>query len=446
MPYNPNVPNEANQVRTSSGDLALMRENFQDLEPVSVSGMRGLSDTNLAAVAANQVAVWNGSAWNPLSFTLSGLVGTLIAALVSGDTIVHNGSNWVNEPYKLSGLRDTAVDSIAVDEGLKWNGTNYVPIDLSSVGAGGGGSFSGKHVMLRLPSGTQSVPDATDHTITGLESVLNEGSWTVDLAAGTVTVLATSLTHVELIGQAQWQGDSVSGQRALWFEVDGALVSGADVRDVVVANGDPAQTVTHRVVSHTVPVAGGEVLRLRVRQDSGAAVDLENTDDNETWFYVRGLTTSGADMQLRQCRLHLASNQSTLDATNHTVTGMTLSENVGGFANLPASGIIEIPSGVNRAQITVGCAWAANVTGRRSVVPLVDGAPIAPDGMRADLPAANVVTASTRLAMTTYKFPVSGGEVVTLRTFQDSGGALNLEPTANRLVFLNVEAFNLTGG
>lgn len=213
MAYTPNIPNEANLVRGVSGDLTLMRENFQALDPIvsghllSGSVLRGWrfgdstqaerfratisgadpellrfafnSGNDAAPVYTDQFVLRSGgdaeftvkvSGIDPTAaqhLTTKAYVDTLSGQLVSGLT--------------LSGLSDTAVSGAASGNVLTLGGGGiwgFGPAGITTIEAATDTDLTGRvsgHVLIYdgaqwVPSGFLTVSGLFDTDVTGVLS------------------------------------------------------------------------------------------------------------------------------------------------------------------------------------------------------------------------------------------------------------------------------------
>lgn len=87
---------------------------------------------------------------------------------------------------------------------------------------------------------------------------------------------------------------------------------------------------------------------------------------------------------------------------------------------------ITVPAGVRRAKVTAQVQLDANSTGNRGLRLYVDDAQFTDPGSEVLLPA--TPSGEITLQMTTPWLPVSGGEVFSIRVWQDSGVDVDLQP------------------
>lgn len=284
MTYTPDIPDKDNSVRDPvSGDLVLMRQNFQALEPMVVSGLHGLSGVDVAGAVSGEVLLYDGVDWVPGGAvgTLSGLSDTAVSGATSGQVLAWNESDWVPVTAAagtLSGLTDTAVSGATSGQVLKWNGTSWVP--------GASATPALKHVRLVL-SGDLEVADSVSTVISGFTEDLNVGGWVVDLDTGELQVIS-GITHVQGVAQLRWEG-VVSGQRNVGMVLSGDAGTedmGRDVRSSVDTN-----IIIHNAATWMVPVTGGEIVNLVAYQDSSNPVDAQAAGE-ATFLYLRGFDFS----------------------------------------------------------------------------------------------------------------------------------------------------------
>lgn len=89
MAYNKTVPNENNLVRTASGDVAAMRENFVQLAPIIESGLHGLSGVDAPSPADGQYLRFDTGS---LSWVASGELDEFVKSagdVMSGSLVLH---------------------------------------------------------------------------------------------------------------------------------------------------------------------------------------------------------------------------------------------------------------------------------------------------------------------------------------------------------------------
>jgi hypothetical protein len=155
MAYRPDIPNQANLVRTASGDLALMQGNFNALAPIVsgtvVSGtlpsaaIRGFyfgdptnrkryflqSDGSDVFQLMRNVSGESSPSWQAI-FSASQVSGAdvVFAMKVSGIDPTASGhfatKNYVDTVPTLSGLADTTITSPSSGDMLEWDGSGWV--------------------------------------------------------------------------------------------------------------------------------------------------------------------------------------------------------------------------------------------------------------------------------------------------------------------------------
>lgn len=96
MAYDSTVPNENNLVRTASGDLVKMRQNFEVLDPVATSGLHGLisGGTPLSGSVPYLSASGTDQDWHYKRLDLDSLSGVDTSGAISGQPLTYDGSGW----------------------------------------------------------------------------------------------------------------------------------------------------------------------------------------------------------------------------------------------------------------------------------------------------------------------------------------------------------------
>lgn len=326
MGWDKTIPNENNVVRGVSGDLAKVRENFEALDPIVVSGLHGLPGVDAASPASGDVLRHDGSGWANAQDTLSGLVDTDVAGAVSGDALTYNDATKKWEPntpvQSLSGLTDTDVAGAASGDALTYNSATgkwepATPVaalnDLTDVdtsgavsgqalvfdgsGWGPGASVSSglSRAMLVLGSdqAVVSVSGApyTPATVTGMVQTANEGGWATNPASGIIEV-PSGVSLVEVRAQVAWEAGSGTSAAKLWLRIDGAPVPSGEVHDSLYYPG--SFVGTNRIVSWAIPVSGGEQLTLEVaHQELPPSYKNVLSSGQQTWFEVREVAAGG---------------------------------------------------------------------------------------------------------------------------------------------------------
>lgn len=477
MAYDSTIPAVGNIIRTSSGDVAKMRENFQHLEPVATSGIHGL--VSGGSVASGAVAVSQGAAataqWHYLLLNLANLLDTVISGPASGQALGFDGSDWVNRFLQLSNLSDVSgTDGASNGEVLKYNGTVWAPGEDTGGAGGGGGAVSGT-ALLRMPSGaTQSLSSSTTvfTAITGLELAYQDGpSWAIEAASGVIEV-PSGLSHIQVIGQIQINGGSSNGRGIeIWWDgtADGG-VSGLTARQDIRATGDALLNVS----TPLIPTSGIEGRKLQVagRQGSGGPLDVEHgvAGAHYTWLNVVGYNTSGSAAGSTggfrgsvTLQLPSGTDQTLGNGLARVITGMQLAQETGNISwgINPASGIIEVPSGVTHVKFGAQVRFQTNATGGRRLEFRRDDGSIAGDSnvfgvgsLHFQTIQAAVSTPQTELTYTGPMVAVSGtatgpdpitGSGIMLVARQDSGGNLDVEwgGGTNLETFWTMEVYNL---
>lgn len=349
MAYDPTIPNQNNIVRTASGDLAKMQENFSVLAPLAsgtvISGtapsaaIRGFylgdpsnrkryfvqsdgsdvfkveRNTNTEAspswetvlsitqaTGASPAFAYTVEGVTPtasghlatkgyvdgLTASLSGLTDTAISAATSGQALVFNGTSWVNSglAYTVNDLTDVAAPSPASGESLVWNGSQWIASGIT----GGSGTLSGLTDvnLTAVADGASLVFDqATQKWIDGTPPA----SSLTDLTDTTITSPASG-QHLVYNGSAWVNEDQASGVRVA------AVLSGVQTQTIPQAavttmsgNEVPFNVGGWTVNSGTITVPGG-VTRVDIIGQATWASSAVGTN-YELELYVNGSAVSG---------------------------------------------------------------------------------------------------------------------------------------------------------
>lgn len=115
-----------------------------------------------------------------------------------------------------------------------------------------------------------AVSDATVTTITWDTTAFEEeGNWAGATPYQIFTVPANAgVTRIKARANIQWTDNSTGG-RECWFTVDGVRVEGIGQSHQLAANSSYQSVETAEI-----SVAGGEVIRLIVQQDSGVSLNI----------------------------------------------------------------------------------------------------------------------------------------------------------------------------
>ena len=248
MTYDPTVPNQANLVRTASGDLTLMQGNFEDLAPL-VSGtvtsgtapsaaIRGFyfgdptnrkryfiqSDGSDILRVMRNVSGEAAPSWQEV-LSLSQVSGEdiLLAMKASGQTptdAAHLATkDYVDTVPTLSGLADTAVSGATSGQIPEWDGSNWVNVNHA-----------------------HSLNDLTDVAIvspaSGEALVYNGAQWEADaltLSSHLSDVLVSGATSGQVLtsdGAGNWTAEGASSIgmiEGIEHQMDGVVGNGAGV-------------------------------------------------------------------------------------------------------------------------------------------------------------------------------------------------------------------------
>jgi hypothetical protein len=295
MPYDYTVPNEANIVRTASGDLVKMRGNFVELTPL-VSGVvlsgtapsaaiRGLylgDDTNRKRFFLESdgsdifrmhrnINTEASPSWQPvLSFSQVSGATVDVGMNVSGISPV-SGEHLATKSYvdsaTLSGLTDTAVSGATSGQVLVYDGTDWTADALSL----------SRVICVLSGAQTQTIPQSTPTTFSGDEVPINLGGFTV--SSGTITMPDTGVSLVDIQGEASWASSGAGTNYDLEIMLNGAALSGLTGYNLSARDRRRKSTtadICHQnVAALDVPVASGDTITMVVYQDGvGAGLDI----------------------------------------------------------------------------------------------------------------------------------------------------------------------------
>jgi hypothetical protein len=313
MPWNPNIPVDTNQVRGVSGDVTRMRENFQTLNPIVISGLNGLSGVAITAAASGDILRYDGTNWVDAVGNLAVLIDVDTSGAVSGQALTYNGSLWVpaTPVQTLSGLTDTDVtgavsgDALTFIGGNQWEPRTAVAAlgDLTDVDTAGAVSgqilgFDGTEWTPTDPAGRvsramlvlgtdQSITQDVATVVTGMTQTVNVGSWATNPASGVIQV-PSGVSLIEARAQATWDTGGGGDQCKLRLLIDGAGVTSGEVQDVRWFSGATFNTANN-IASWAIAVSGGEALTLEVEHSEGGAESILSANQ-QTWFEVRAVS------------------------------------------------------------------------------------------------------------------------------------------------------------
>lgn len=422
MAWNPGIPNEANLVRTASGDLIKMKENFDLLSGVATKGISGIigvsptpaptsgqflrysgtmpnglwrpsglvldeiDDVSAPAPTSGQALTFSAGVWiaaTPVQ-TISGLTDVQMnpPTPLSGQALVYSGTHptgkWTPSGIQISRLDDIGdVNAPSPTSGnvLAWNGSAWVNSGLSSPGNRAALTITGTLTITGGDPFKLIFDEVAFHTSTPALSG-NTTSGEIVVGSGITHVNVAALCGFQLSGAAQ--GD--------WFAAEirrnGVALSGIagyGLQASGVARQSAGLHSTVYVEAPAVPVSSGDVISLWV-QKAGSIADQTMTG-RRNWLYaedaaIRGAGGGGASSVLHNGLITMASGTTQVipNSTNTIVTGMTYGTRVAGgvFVLSGASGMVVIPA--SNSIIThveaVGCvtfSGASTIVGRRQM-------------------------------------------------------------------------------
>lgn len=323
---------------------------------------------------------------------------------------------------------------------------------LAGGGGGGGGgdtvtnNFLGPVIrdpfegVLLTKSAAQSIPNDTDTTLSWDQETydtLDFHSTTVNNSRITIAP-GTSITRVILFGSVRFAADATpAGTRSVVLLRNGSPAAVRGERSAEAA--DVVATVAIGFASPPLDVAGGDFFELRVRQDSGAALDVEAV--GATSF---GLMVVDSDLSRRfvlatpgpfkGALLKLSADQSIPTGADTALSFANEDYDTDGFHESVTNPTrITIPNnlGIARARVLASVLWAAGATGARRVAIRQNGTTFV--GGDTDSGAANEQSQAT-----TPVLSVSDGDYFEAIVRQDSGGALNAVADAQTFLALEV--------
>ena len=310
MTYRPNVPNQANLVRTASGDLALMRGNFSALAPV-VSGMvvsgtlpsaaiQGFyfgDDTNrkryflqsdgsevfqlMRNISGESSPVWQAV----LSFTQASGEDLTFAVKVSGVTPTDDAhlatKAYVDTVPTLSGLADTSISSPSSGQIPEWDGNDWTNVnhvhalnDLTDVSVAA--PASGEALVY-----TGAQWEAVAQTLSGLSDTAVSG--------------ATSGQILTSDGAGGWTADSLTLKRVICV-LSGVQVQSIPQSTLTTFSGDevPVNQGGFTVSSGTITVPDAGCSRVDIQGEASWASSAVGTN-YDLEIMVNGSSLSGLE-------------------------------------------------------------------------------------------------------------------------------------------------------
>jgi hypothetical protein len=470
MPYDKDVPADNNLVRGVSGDLAAMQENFNVLEPVATSGLRGLSGEDgatggivevAAAPDADDLLVFSGGAWRDLTLPLDRVANDVNAAApASGELLAFDGAEWVpsgSANQALDDLTDVATAGATAGQALVFDGANWGPDDVATA--------SDNRMVLTL-TGTQSVTTTADTEVVLDAVAISGGTFTANLTSGQV-IVGAGVTKVDLFGQAAWPV-MASGAHDIYasFHINGAPVSGVAGYPITVSGSRRGSTNNRAVVAAAaweVPVASGDLITLAVRKTEGGTDTLSGLDAAapDTWMAVRepGGGGSSEDPMFTECMIAMASG------TSETLTTGGAFKILSGYDANPrntnsewtvnlTSGHITVPNGVTHITAQMQLRWQlSGSTGVRAASVEIDkGAGFTNFDDISHQVSTPAVPSGAGAFMTLVLPPspyqqVSGGELLRSLAFHTAGGNLDVTGAAfNYLTFFHIQGWRLASG
>jgi len=457
--YDANIPNEANQVRTTSGDLAKMQGNFAALSGVATLGVDGISGADVSGRVEGDLLQFRNTGWGRTDVDADGALtaGALLRWRTAG-----GADRWVASGLAMDDLTDVNAPAPTSGQILKFDGANWVASADEGV-AGSGATTSGfilvSWAQMQL-SGLYTISGGVYATVTGFHvpSALASGAlgapaFTLSAEDGTITV-PSGIELIRVIANAMISGSGANINVDLEPAIDGAPLTTYRTRA-------PRRTLTASEGEHTgfvtpfLTVTGGEVITLLASGNVNGVLHSGGTSFIVEGYQVSGIGGGGSET-FAQVMLRLPSgvNQTLTNNSQVAITGMELIDNVGCFAVLPASGIIELPSGYTHFQAFLSLRYEANGTGDRRAGLLFDGtANAVSGGGQRVLAIQPVVAAGTTPHFVTLVSPLLDlipGTQLQMTGRQGSGGDLDVEwgsvggAGAEHDTYFTIRAFNLT--
>lgn len=292
MAWDKTIPNENNVLRGGGGDIAKMRENFETLDPIVVSGLDGLSGVEVPSPVSGQTLTYNGVSWvseTPVQ-SLSGLSDTAVSGALSGQSLVYQGGGiWAHQTISggaasaLDDLSDVDTSGVVSGQALIYDGSSWGPGEVTGVRAG------------TILSGAETIPNGvTLSEVSGFANLsFNAGGWTI---SGGALVVPSGVSRVDIQGQASWEAVSnATLQTSLYL--NGAPLSGVSNYnlDPMVRWRNTGASIARmqQVLALDVPVQAGDLLTLAVSQNSSLPLSVVGTGSGVGATYLMAREAGG---------------------------------------------------------------------------------------------------------------------------------------------------------
>lgn len=413
MSWWPAIPNEANLVRSASGDLIKIKENFDLLSGVANKGISGIIGTSVDSPTSGQFLRYSGSQptglWRPSGVRLDEIDDVNAPSPTSGQALTFSGAVWIaaTPVQTVSGLTDVQMNPPTPLSGqaLVYSGTHptgkwtpssiqisflddigdvnapaptsgqFLAFDGSAWVASG---FLGINRVLAAMTDTMSVVTGVTTIVSGLATAgINEGGWTITT---TGIVVPSGVTAVRALAQAHWD-TTISGTRSLRIYKNGAPLQTSGAVDTTIFKGTGAQATLENIsqtTSWVFSVSGGDIVQAAVESASTTASPTL-LSGGKTWLYVEEAKVAGgtgggsATAGILYEGFIGGPSGLTIAAANNTntrVTGLTggnaPNRSTSYFSTVSAaSGIILISAGhpFSHVEVTAAITWSGLSTG-----------------------------------------------------------------------------------
>lgn len=139
----------------------------------------------------------------------------------------------------------------------------------------------GKKCLLQTSGGGVSVSNGVNTTLTWNTSAPNINTLNATFNSNNGIIIPNGVNRIKIHANVVWDTNT-TGTRRLFIERNFAAEAGMpyEVRDATIAN------ISIGISSREIDVAAGDVIRLKVFQDSGATRTMATGPDNYYWFQV----------------------------------------------------------------------------------------------------------------------------------------------------------------
>lgn len=322
--------------------------------------------------------------------------------------------------------------------------SNKVPMEYLNVsGLAFKGSWNADTNIPALVNGTGNVGDFYKVGTAGTQNfgsgsfTFNVGDW-VMFAAGVWQRLGVTESVASVNGQLGEVNITPASIGAI-SSVNGKTgntsitLTAADIGALPVNYVAPVLSVNGKTGSLTLSAADVSALPATYVP---AWVGVSGKPDFDALYQKKQRGTIGP--AIPACLLRLNSNKNTTSGATYTIIWDAAIYDQFGIWN-PATGVLTVPAWAKYMRVTGRVQFWGNETGFRQAMVFVNG--VVPPGASPDKGSPNASTPYVK-EFATGIIPVAGGDSVTARTTQSSGGTLAVEGTSSgNLTWLQVELF-----